>query len=284
MSTIAQIILFALIQTAQPHISITLYRDSLKTKTHLALRDSITNAFFIDYCCGSALASCLEKNPPCPIALRLDNFACWLILRNTPCDTILLQLGKSYASFFGPDTFRIAPSRLPPAGDSAAPVVITAYISASCNLCKKICLPLYRAVTQGTLAGKARLQLKPATLHTRDMALLAAEKQGKFWEFFLSLEDVKRRLDEKFLLEKAKKVGCNVDRFQKEMHNPKLEKILQENKHEALANGVEISPTLFINNRRYWRNKDPQWVIDAAQFEYEKRVTAENAEDAEKKR
>lgn len=191
-------------------------------------------------------------------------------MRENNYNEITLQLDKRYKSFFGPDTFTIAPSIIPPTGDTAAPIVITAYISASCNLCKKVCIPLHMAVTEGPIMGMAKLQLKPSTTHTGDMALLAAAKMGKFWEFFLSLEKVKRRLDEKFLLKNAEKLGLNRWAFENFLYDDKLRAELKTMQKEAVSNGVEISPTLFINNRRYQSYKNPQWVIDVVEYEYER--------------
>lgn len=106
-------------------------------------------------------------------------------------------------------------------------------------------------------------------MHIGDRAFMAAAKMGKFWEFFLSLEKVKRRLDEKILPSKARKVGLDITLFEKYLYDEKIKAGLQRMREEALSNGVEISPTLFINNRRYQSYKDPQWVIDAVEYEYE---------------
>ena len=246
------------------------YSDSITTDSQLILLDSVITHYHIVKCCNSTIEKCIRTKPVCSIAPRFYNFTCWLIMREDKYDEILLQLDKRYKSYFGPDTFSIASSFLPPAGDTAAPVVITAYISASCNLCKKVCIPLHMAVTEGPIAGKAILQLKPSTLQIGDRAFIAAAKMGKSWEFFLSLEKVKRRLDEKTLISKARKVGLDTTLFKKYLYDEKVKAWLQKMRDEALSNGVEISPTLFINHRRYQSYKDPQWVIDAVEYEYER--------------
>ena len=261
------ILKFIFIKTTYPFIN---YSDSITADSQLILLDSIITNYRIVKCCNSTIETCIKTKPGCSIAPRFYNFACWVIMREDSYDKIIIQLDKRYASFFGPDTFSIAPSITPPAGDTAAPIVITAYISASCNLCKKVCIPLHMAVTEGPVRGVARLQLKPATMHIGDRALLAAAKMGKFWEFFLSLEKVKKRLDQNFLLKNAEKLGLNRRAFENYLYDETLGAELKAIQEEALSNGVEISPTLFINNRRYQSYKNPQWVIDAVDYEYEK--------------
>lgn len=261
------LLLIIIIQTAHSSIN---YSDSITSDSQLLLLDSVITGYHIANCCNSTIETCIKTKPACSIAARFYNFACWLIMREDSYDEITLQLDKRYTSFFGPDTFTIAPSIMPTAGDSAAPIIITAYINASCNLCKKVCIPLHMAVTEGPLMGMARLQLKPATSHTGDMALLAAAKMGKFWEFFLSLEKVKKRLDQEFLLNNAEKLGLNRRAFENFLYDEKLRAELKTMQKEAVSNGAEISPTLFINNRRYRSYKDPQWVIDVVEYEYER--------------
>ena len=270
MNTSRHFILFLILIIFKTTFPLINYSDSITTDNQLILLDSVITNYHIVKCCNSTIEECIMAKPACSIAPRFYNVTCWLIMREDKYDEILLQLDKRYKSYFGPDTFSIASSFLPPAGDTAAPVVITAYISASCNLCKKVCIPLHMAVTEGPIIGKAKLQLKPSTLQIGDKAFMAAAKMGKFWEFFLSLEKVKRRLDEKTLISKARKVGLDTTLFKKYLYDEKIKAGLQKMRDEALSNGVEISPTLFINHRRYQSYKDPQWVIDAVEYEYER--------------
>jgi protein-disulfide isomerase len=193
-----------------------------------------------------------------------------MVLRESEFDKIILQLEKRYASFVNPQEFIITPTILAPAGDRNAKITITAYISANCSLCKKVVIPLNMAVTKGPIEKKAILYLKPILPDISNMALIAAQKMGKFWEYYFSLEKEKRRLNEKILLLKAKKLKLPLKEFKKMLYDEEIKKILQENKSEAIRNGVEITPTLFINNRRYSSYKNPQWIIDLVEYEYEK--------------
>ncbi len=253
----------------QPVIAFGNYFDSLSADSQILLLDTCINSFTVKECCDTTLGACLTMKPECTIAKRLYNFCSWLIMQNDPYIDILTQLDKRYKSFFGPDSFTIAPPFLQAAGDSASPIIITAYISASCPLCKRVCIPLYLSVADdGPIAHRAQLSLKPFTTRIGDRALMAANAQGKFWEYYLSLEKEKKRLDKRIVKNKAKKIGLDMKRFEKDLTSKEFENRLIQFREEALANGVTISPTLFINNRRYQSYKDPQWVIDAVDYEY----------------
>lgn len=130
---------------------------------------------------------------------------------------------------------------------------------------------MYMAVTNGPIKGMAILNLKTMTTGIGDMALLAAEAQGKFWEYFLSLEKEDRRLNERILISKAKKVGLDIDKFKYMLYEDRIREKLKKSREEAIKNNVQISPTLFVNNRRYRSYKDPQWVIDLVEYEYNKK-------------
>lgn len=250
------------------------YADSLTTNAQRLLLDSVITTFVITECCDTTLGACMTSTPACPIAPRFHNFTAWLILKKEPYDKCMKQLDKRSKSFFDPDTFTIAPNTIPAAGSPRSPVVITAYVSASCPLCKKICIPLHKAVLKGgPLAGKARLSLKATTTGIGDRALMAAHAQGKFWEYFLSLEKEQRRLDKRIVIRKADRLNCDMNRFEKDLTNKKYEGSLSQNRAEAAANGVSITPTFFIGTRRYQSYKDPQWVIDAVEYACDARTT-----------
>jgi protein-disulfide isomerase len=44
---------------------------------------------------------------------------------------------------------------------------------------------------------------------------------------------------------------------------------LEAFRKEGEINEVTVTPTFFINGKRYRSFKDPQWVVDAALYEYE---------------
>lgn len=240
------------------------YFDSLKTDRQLVLLDSVINGYVIDDCCDTTLVACLTLKPNCIIASRFYNFASWMIMKDNSYDKSIKQLRKRYLSLYDTTKCFIKQNPIELAGDKASPNIITIYVSATCPLCKKVSIPLYMCVQDNTiLGGKATLSLKPITTGVGDRALMAANEQGRFWDYFLSLEKVKKRIDEKLVFSKAKKLNLNMEQFEKALTNSNYIKILKKNREEAWRNGASITPTLYINDRRYQSYKDPQWVVDA---------------------
>jgi protein-disulfide isomerase len=81
------------------------------------------------------------------------------------------------------------------------------------------------------------------------IAAMAAEGQGKFWEFHdLLFKDYNRLNDEK-VKEIAKKLGLDEQEFEKKTADPQIvQKILQDYA-EGINAGVIGTPTIFINGR-----------------------------------
>ncbi len=234
-----------------------------------ATLDSLLLAVHIPECCSSSLLSCLRyRQDVCPFSLRLENFACGMVLRETPFERMVSELDARYQSLFSDTTYRIGLSPLPAAGDTNAPVELTVYINASCPQCKDVVLPLYYIVAHdGALQGKAKLTVKPFSASLGNRALVGAAAFGKFWPYFEALAGVKQRLDKKILLELAREVGIPVLAFTSLMNDEKIRRSLQTSYVEARRNEVRVTPTIFVNNRRYRSYKDPVWLVDAVETE-----------------
>ncbi len=81
------------------------------------------------------------------------------------------------------------------------------------------------------------------------IAALAAESQGKFWEFHdLLLKDFNGLNDEK-VLEIAGKLGLNKGEFEKMMKDPDLDMKIRKDLADGSNAGVRGTPTIFINGR-----------------------------------
>lgn len=270
---IKHIITLLIITTSNTLFAIN-YIDSLEHQEHLFRFDSVISNYTINEACSSTIEKCLEQKSESSLAERLSNFIAWLILRNKNQKDIVKQLDKRVLSFNVPDTCKFTNPFIPPAGDPKAPVKIIAYVKASCSLCKRVVIPIHLAVNSPVLKGIANLEIRPMMNTLGNRALLAAQKQGKGWEYFLALEEEDRRLDLKVVAEIAKKIGLNEQIFNKNLNSSDLVTTLLKLRKEATFNNFNTAPTLYINNRRYQSYKDPKWLIDAIEYEYER--TKEN--------
>jgi protein-disulfide isomerase len=236
----------------------------------LHLRDSLLTKFTIPTCDSLPMREALTKAHVCPIAHRLIGFAEWLVSKGKNDSTILSDLKARYESLTSSKIFKIDLKDAQKAGDSKAPVAIVGYISASCPLCKFICNELHTEVTTGKLKGKATLSVKMFTQTPGDRALLAAAHYNKFWAFIESLNMRKVRADQPLLEKIADSLAIPLDGFKKIQISDSTLSTLIRYRDEGVRNEVSITPTFFINGKRYHSYKDPRWIIDAANFEIDK--------------
>jgi len=80
-------------------------------------------------------------------------------------------------------------------------------------------------------------------------AALAANRQGKFWEFQARLFKNFNRLSDKKIQEFASELSLNEEEFQKDMKAPKILAIISQDIQDGKRAGVRGTPTIFINGR-----------------------------------
>ena len=81
-------------------------------------------------------------------------------------------------------------------------------------------------------------------------AALAAESQGKFWEFHDLLFKNYNRLNDQKIDEIALGLGLDQAEFQKKIKDPKIAAMIRQDVQEGRQAGVRGTPTVFINGRR----------------------------------
>ena len=81
------------------------------------------------------------------------------------------------------------------------------------------------------------------------IAALAAEKQGKFWEFHDLLFKDYNRLNEQKIEEIAQQLKLNMEKFDKDRKDPQIMAMINRDIAEGNQAGVRGTPTVFINGR-----------------------------------
>lgn len=77
----------------------------------------------------------------------------------------------------------------------------------------------------------------------------AARKQGKFWEYHDRLFANQSKLDPPFLKQYAQELNLDVARFERDMADPEIKKLVDADMAEARRLGVTGTPGFFINGR-----------------------------------
>lgn len=95
------------------------------------------------------------------------------------------------------------------------------------------------------------------------LAALAADKQGKFWEYHDKLF-AEEKIELVDLDRIAKELGLDMDKFKKDMASTELQSQLQADMVEAQQFGITGTPTIFINGRKLKQRSMPgfQSLID----------------------
>lgn len=81
------------------------------------------------------------------------------------------------------------------------------------------------------------------------IAALAAEKQGKFWEFHDLLFKNFNRLNAQKVKEIAQQLNLDMEKFDKDKQDPQIRAMINRDVSEGNRVGVRGTPTVFINGR-----------------------------------
>jgi len=80
-------------------------------------------------------------------------------------------------------------------------------------------------------------------------AALAAEKQGKFWEFHDLLFKDYNRLNEQKVKEIAQQLKLDMEKFEKDRKDSQIRAMINRDLAEGNRAGVRGTPTIFVNGR-----------------------------------
>jgi protein-disulfide isomerase len=80
-------------------------------------------------------------------------------------------------------------------------------------------------------------------------ASVAAQQQGKFWEFHDKLFANQSKIKSEDLTRYAKEIGLDMKRFDEDLVSPKTKAIVDADIAEAKALGISGTPGFFVNGR-----------------------------------
>ena len=82
------------------------------------------------------------------------------------------------------------------------------------------------------------------------VAALAAESQGKFWEFHDLLFENYNKINDQKIQDIAVAVGLNLEEYEKMKKDPSIQGKVRRDLSDGRRAGVRGTPTVFINGRR----------------------------------
>jgi protein-disulfide isomerase len=162
---------------------------------------------------------------------------------------------KGAALVNGPEAIAdVGVENAPLRGPSRAPVTIVLFSDFECPFCVKAetTLRSLEAANPGKVRVAFRHRPLPMHPHARlaAKASVAAERQGRFWEYHDVLLAHRDALEREALERYADELGLNHVRFVKDLDDPEIDARVTSDERQAETLGVKGTPTAFVNGRR----------------------------------
>ena len=140
-------------------------------------------------------------------------------------------------------------------GAARGPVTIVAFFDFQCPYCARSTSVLRDIVK--TYPDQVRVIVKnaPLSIHPNSPLLheaaMAAAAQGKFWEMYdVIYARQTQKLGTAELESIANSLGLNVEQFRQDMNVHRYQTLVERDRLEANALGVQVTPTFFVNGKR----------------------------------
>lgn len=203
----------------------------------------------------SSLDDCLQKpETACSLAVESGQVMMRAIKEKASDAQITDKVQQGVANARKVHTFSL--DGRPSEGSATATATLVEFFDFECPHCKLMA----EIVAKVSASHKAELRVVhkqfPLASHRNSprasVAALAAHKQGRYWEFHdalfanqaeLSAADDPATLFEKF----AKEAGLNLTKFNADLNDPALAKMVADDRAEGETAGIDATPTLYLN-------------------------------------
>jgi thiol-disulfide isomerase/thioredoxin len=135
-----------------------------------------------------------------------------------------------------------------------AAVVIAVFSDFQCPACATLVPVIDQVLEQYPANVKVVFKHYPLKSHTYSRqaaaAAIAADRQGLFWEYHDLLFKNHKQLNEQKIRDIAVVLGLDMEQFQKDLRDPQVQAIINQDRSEAAGVGVRSTPTVFINGKK----------------------------------
>lgn len=139
-------------------------------------------------------------------------------------------------------------------GPASAPITVVLFSDFECSFCGKVESTLHALEEQ--YPGKVRIAFRNHPLPSHDHARLAAKaslaanEQGRFWEYHDALFAHQDKLDRPSLEGYAQDLGLDMKRFRAALDGAALDAVLDADDEEASRLHLRGTPSAFVNGRQ----------------------------------
>lgn len=207
------------------------------------------------YGCKDTIANCLRKDKDSNTARRLAGMVVRKVKAGHSSKDIAKMIKKRGLSMHPFKTHTINLDGAAAIGSKNPKVKVAVFADFECPYCRKVLPRVEKAVKK--LSG-ITLYFKhfPVKSHKHAVvaavAGLAAQAQGKFWQFHDKCYKDPQHLEKDDLIAKAQEAGvADMKKFKKDMKSKSLIKKVEKDKLEGLKLGVKGTPTVYINGKEY---------------------------------
>lgn len=211
--------------------------------------------------CGKAqsLITSAKKDPSCRRSMAALHYVAKLVEQGYTDSEVSEALGKRYRATT-PKIIDVAEA--PMKGNPNAKVTLVEFADYECPHCKRF-QPVLRQILD-EFQGDVKLYFKhyPLPQHTNARlaaeAAVAAQKQGKFWQFEDKLWVNQDSLSPAEMEKYAKESGLDVTKFRQDMDSKAVKERVQKDRVDGSTLGLSSTPTLYINGREYTDSRDTE--------------------------
>lgn len=235
-----------------------------------AVADKVMATVHPHDCCDDTLARCLTSKPS-RLVQRLAEVVCRRAAAGQEVDKITEAMTRRGASMLGTGRpAKIDTTGVAWAGAPSAKVEVVAYMCTRCPYCIRWIPEVYKAVLEGgALYGKAKFAVRPFPLSSHSgakeggLAIEAARSLGAYWPYLLLVLENHNRFQAEELAPWAATLGMDAGAFKARMEDPATEAAVVASKKEGIRNGVQGTPTPFINGKMYDGDLSMAAFVDA---------------------
>jgi protein-disulfide isomerase len=215
--------------------------------------------------CGQAQSLIQSAKKDCRRSFNGLRYVAHLVEQGYTDSEISDSLQKRYRTA---DPKKIDVAEAPMKGNPTAKVTLVEFADYECPHCKRL-QPVLRQILD-EFPGVVRVYFKhyPLPQHTNARlaaeAAVAAQRQGKFWQFQDKLWDKQDDLTPVEIEKIAKTSGLDLAKFRQDIDSQEVKARVQKDRADGAALGLQATPTLYIDGREYTDPKDTdslrEWI------------------------
>ena len=218
---------------------------------------SVMDSSYLYDCCDETISKCLNKKNVCSLAKRLADETCRLA-GNGKSAAEIKHLLDQRSMVMGDVTPAVKIDK--PAefvwGNPNAKVVLSIYLCGRCPYCSRYVPELIHTLENSPIKDSVAINMRlfPIKSHENStpvaLAVAAAAKMGKAWPYLLKVYENFDKFSPELMPEMATEMGLDAAQFNALMQDAKTRDTVVAVKKEGFTNGVESTPTFFLNGRK----------------------------------